>query len=76
MGKNVYVVKTNDGFGVKVQGNDKNSKNFETQKQAIKYGRERAQENHSELKIQGRDGKWRDSDSYGKDPNPPKDRKH
>lgn len=31
-----------------------------------------------EVRIQGRDGKWRDSDTVapGRDPNPPRDRKH
>jgi hypothetical protein len=31
-----------------------------------------------EVRIQGRDGKWRDSDTVppGNDPNPPKDKKH
>ena len=31
-----------------------------------------------EVRIQGRDGRWRDSDTVapGNDPNPPKDRKH
>ena len=35
-----------------------------------------ARENQSELVIHGRDGRIRDSDSYGNDPNPPQDRKH
>lgn len=76
MKKNVFVVKTDDGFGVKVQGNSRNSKNFDTQKDAISYGRDIAKDNKSELRIQGRDGKWRDSDSYGNDPHPPRDNKH
>jgi hypothetical protein len=31
-----------------------------------------------EVRIQGRDGKWRDSDTVapGNDPNPPRDKKH
>jgi hypothetical protein len=31
-----------------------------------------------EVRIQGRDGRWRDSDTVepGNDPNPPRDRKH
>lgn len=31
-----------------------------------------------EVRIQGRDGKWRDSDTVapGRDPSPPRDRKH
>ena len=31
-----------------------------------------------EVRIQGRDGRWRDSDTVppGNDPNPPRDKKH
>lgn len=31
-----------------------------------------------EVRVQGRDGRWRDSDTVapGNDPNPPRDRKH
>jgi len=35
-----------------------------------------AKENKSEVVIHGRDGKIRDKDSYGNDPNPPQDKKH
>ncbi len=47
-----------------------------TQAQSIERGKPVARANQSELVIHGRDGKIRDSDSYGHDPHPPKDKKH
>ena len=35
-----------------------------------------AKQNHSEVVIHRMNGKIRDSDSYGNDPNPPKDTKN
>ena len=35
----------------------------------------RAKENRAEVVIHGRDGKIRDSDSYGNDPRPPRDQR-
>lgn len=70
--KNVHVVSAQDGWGVKIEGNEKNSKNFDTQKEAINYGRERAKENSAELLIHGEDGKIREKNSYGNDSHPPR----
>ena len=39
---------------------------------AIAAGREIARNQHSELRIQGRDGKFREAWSYGNDPFPPR----
>lgn len=44
---------------------------FDTQKEAIAYGREIAINQQSELRIQGKDSKFRESWSYGNDPYPP-----
>jgi Uncharacterized protein conserved in bacteria (DUF2188) len=74
--KNQYVVKNGDSWGVRGEGNSKLTKSFNTQKDAIAYGREIAKNQQSELRIQDRNGKFRDSDSYGNDPNPPIDKKH
>ncbi len=49
---------------------------FDTQREAIGYGRNIARREETELRIQGRDGRWRDGDSFGNDPAPPIDRKH
>jgi hypothetical protein len=72
MGKNQYVVRNGDKWGVRGEGNDKLTKVFDTQKDAIDYGRTIAKNQESELRIQGKDAKFRDSNSYGKDPYPPK----
>lgn len=72
-GKNQYVVPTDDGgWGVRGEGNSKLTQTFDTQRQAIERGREIAQNERSELRIQGEDGKFREGWSYGNDPFPPK----
>ncbi len=76
MGKNQHVVKNGNKWSVKGAGNEKATKNFETQKEAIEFAREIAINQKSEVVIHGRDGKIRDKDSYGNDPVPPKDKKH
>ncbi|QZO13360.1 DUF2188 domain-containing protein [Pseudoalteromonas piscicida] len=73
MGKNQWVVQTDDGWGVRGEGNERLSGRYDTQKEAIDAARETARRQESELIIQGRDGKIRARDSYGNDPFPPKD---
>ena len=72
--KNVIVVKDPAGWRVQY-GKDTMSKH-RTQENAIKRAKPIAKEMQTELIIQGRDGKIRSKDSYGNDPNPPKDREH
>ena len=48
----------------------------DTQREAIEAGRETARRERTELVIHDRRNRIRDSDSYGNDPNPPRDRKH
>lgn len=72
----VHVVPTEDGFGVKISGNSRNSRNFDTKSEAIEYGREKAKEIKTELIIQNKDGKISNPNSYGNDPHPPRDKKH
>lgn len=74
MGKNQWVVQTDDGWGVRGEGNKKLSGRYDTQKEAIDAARETARRQESELFIKGRDGKIRARDSYGNDPCPPKDK--
>jgi hypothetical protein len=76
MGKNQHVVKTDNGWGVKGAGNSRLTSEHETQQQAIKAAIPIAKNQKSEVVIHGRDGKIRDTDSYGPDPCPPKDKKH
>jgi len=74
--KDVHVVPHDDGWAVRREGAERASSVHRTQEQAADAGRRIAREERSELRIHGRDGRIRDSDSYGRDPNPPKDQKH
>ena len=76
MGKNQYVVRVGDQWGVRGEGNQRLTSIHDTQRDAISVARDTAQNQRSELRIQGRDGRFRDADSYGGDPCPPKDARH
>lgn len=75
-GKPQHIVPHDGGWAVQGEGNSKPTRVTTTQQEAINFGREIAQNQQSELVIHGRDGRIRDKDSYGNDPNPPKDKKH
>lgn len=78
-GPNVHVVpaKTQPGkFVVKEAGNPKPLTQPATQARTIEKAIPRARTNASDVVIHRRDGTIRDRDSYGNDPNPPKDRRH
>lgn len=45
-----------------------------TQAESIKIARGIASNNNSEMRVQGRNGKFRTCNSYGKDSCPPKDK--
>lgn len=73
--KQQHVVKRSGGWGVRGAGNSRDTARTDTQKEAIEIARTIAINQRSEVVIHGRDGKIRDSDSYGNDPCPPRDRK-
>jgi hypothetical protein len=78
-GRSVHVVpsKTTPGtFVNKVEGNPNPISRPSTQQKSIAKAIPVARRNQSEVVIHRRDGTIRDSDSYGNDPNPPRDRKH
>lgn len=75
MGKNQHVTPKGDKWQVKGAGNKKATKLFDTQKEAIDYAKNIAKNQKSEVVIHRPNGKIRDKDSYGNDPNPPKDTK-
>ncbi len=72
MGKNVHVTKRDGGWAIKTENSERAVKITETQKEAIEIAREIAQNQKSEVVIHGTDGKIREKNSYGNDPNPPK----
>jgi Uncharacterized protein conserved in bacteria (DUF2188) len=63
------------GWAVKNSGAVRASRTFDTQSEAIAYGRNAAKSSHSELYIHGRDGTIKNKNSYGSDPFPPRDKK-
>lgn len=74
--KTVHVVPHPEGWAVKVGGNQRATKVTDTQREAIELGKERAIKLQTELMIHGENGRIRSNDSYGPDPNPPKDKEH
>ncbi len=73
----IWISPREDGrWEVQRAGSDKPSRVTNTQSEAITVGREQAQNTGGELIIQRPDGRIRSSDSYGKDPFPPKDSEH
>ena len=74
-----YVVKHPDGWAVKKGGSSRASDVSRTQAEAESRAKEIVGNlGGGEVRIQGRDGKFRDSDTVapGNDPFPPRDTKH
>jgi len=70
-----HVTPRPDGkWKVERPGAGKASAVTETKKEAVDIGREISKNQGTELVIHGKDGKIQNSDSHGKDPNPPKDK--
>ena len=72
-GKNQHVTPHKDGgYQVKGAGNQKATKTFDTQREAINFGRNIAMNQQFELVIHNKQGKIREKNTYGSDPYPPK----
>lgn len=71
-GKNQHVMKRDEGWAVRGEGNTKDTSLHRTQKEAADAARQIAQNQKSEVLIHGRDNLIRERDSYGNDPHPPK----
>ena len=74
--KDVHVVPRENGWAVQREGSSRASSIHSTQAEALRQGRDMAKHDRVELVTHGKDGRIRDSDSYGNDPNPPRDKKH
>lgn len=72
MGKNQHVVPHNGEWAVRGEGNEKVTRIFDTQREAIDYGRGVARNQGSELVIHRPNGQIRDKDSHGNDDFPPR----
>lgn len=74
--KNQWVSPRKDGWGVRGEGNTRDTSQHKTQQEAIDRAREIAKNQKSEVIVQRPDGRIRSKDSYGNDPNPPQDKEH
>lgn len=74
-----YVTKHPNGWAVKVAGAQRASSVHSTQRSAEQAAKQTVRNlGGGEVRIQGRDGRWRDSDTVapGNDPMPLRDKKH
>jgi Uncharacterized protein conserved in bacteria (DUF2188). len=74
--KDIHVVPHTDGWATRKEGSQRAGTVVDTQRQAIERAREQARRENVEVVIHRKDGTIRDSDSYGRDPYPPKDKKN
>ena len=79
MGKkrDIHVVPHKElGWATKKEGASRAGSLHGTQREAIERARQQAIRERTEVVIHRPNGQIRDSDSYGNDPFPPKDKKH
>ena len=74
--KDIHVVPHPNGWATRKEGASRPGSIHNTQKEAQQKAREQAKRERVEVVTHGKDGKILDSDSYGNDPLPPRDRKH
>ena len=73
----IHVVPHKDGgWATKKEGASRAGSRHDTQHEAIERARGQAIREKTEVVIHRRNGQIRDSDSYGNDPNPPRDKKY
>jgi hypothetical protein len=74
--KDIHIIPHADKWATKKEGNKRVTETFDTKEGAQRAGRDQAKKDKVDLVIHGKNGKIQDSDSYGNDPCPPKDKKH
>lgn len=73
--RDIHVVPHGDGWATRKENASRVGVKTDTQGEAIERAREQARREHVEVVIHRPDGKIRDSDSYGPDSCPPRDKK-
>ncbi len=74
--RDIHVVPREKVWATRKEGSVRVSSTHKTQNAAISKAVGTAKKEGLEVIIHRKDGTIRDSDSYGSDPNPPKDKKH
>lgn len=73
--KDIHVVPHEDGWAVKREGGERASSVHERKEDAMSQARDQGRRDQVEVVEHGRDGKIQNSNSYGNDPFPPRDKK-
>jgi len=76
MGKNQFVVRHGSEWAIKGANNSRATRVVPTQGKAIEIAKNIAKNQHSEMRVQNKNGQFRVCNSYGNDPCPPKDRNY
>ena len=76
--KEIHVVPNKDrgGWDAKKNNAERASKHFDRKEDAMQWSKGKAKRDGAELIPHKRNGKIQNPNSYGNDPNPPKDKKH
>lgn len=74
--ENQWVSPRSDGWAVHRENSVRDTKHFNTQREAMDYAKNIARNQGTEVITQRPDGRIRSKDSYGNDPCPPKDTEH
>lgn len=74
--RRIHVVPHNGQWAVRRENTDRVSSQHKTQQAATNAAKRTAQDVRGEVVIHRSNGEIRDSDSYGNDSCPPRDRKH
>lgn len=72
--RDIHVVPHADGWAVKKEHGERASSVHPTKSLALEQARHQGRRERVEVVIHKRDGRIQDSDSYGNDPHPPKDK--
>lgn len=72
MGNAIETYYENGKWKNRVQGNKRASNVSDTKEESVRLGKEMARKAQTEHKIKNKDGTYSYSNSYGKDPHPPK----
>lgn len=76
MAKSQHVVPYGKDWAVRGEGDNRVTSVQNTQSEAYEVARQIAINNRSEVVVHRPNGQIRDKDSFGRDPFPPKDKKH
>ena len=72
--RDIHVVPHNGGWATRKEGAQRVGHTAKTQQQSFEQARTQAKREHVEVVIHRPNGVIRNSNSYGNDPNPPKDK--